>query len=165
MGSFVLQNASGLENANFNVNLSAILSTIGWRLILLILVNVIVVAIIGIFYSHQFAGPSYKIEKSLREISQGDLSFKIILRTNDSMHNVAESLNQMIDNFRAVIAKAKELTSQSRESIDKIAVSNDESEKSLLALRGIQGELEDLLAGFKLTRNTEAPKEEASEDE
>lgn len=152
MGTFIVQNVSSIEASTLNDHLGMIWSTIGWRLVLLILVNVIVVAIIGIFYSHQFAGPSYKIEKSLREISQGDLSFKIILRTNDSMHNVAESLNQMIDNFRAVIAKAKELTSQSRESLEKIEASNEESEKAVLALRGIQGELEDLLAGFKLTR-------------
>ena len=149
--SMVVNNYStrvGAAELNF---LDAAGDLIWWRVGLLILVNVIIVTIIGIFYSHQFAGPSYKFEKSLREIAQGDLSFKIVLRQNDSMHNVADSLNRMIDNYRAVVAKARELALQTRESLDEINAGDEETERALLAMKGIQGELEDLLAGFKLS--------------
>lgn len=121
------------------------------RLALVILVNVIIVVIIGVFYSHQFAGPSYKLEKSIKEIAQGDLSFKIHLRKGDSMHNVADSLNQMVDNFRNVIRKAKDLTGQIKEASDHLAAEDEgHSAKTIGQLKGIAGELEDLLAGFRI---------------
>ena len=150
--SMVVNNYSGRVGGIGELNfLEAAGDLIWWRVGLLILVNVIIVTIIGIFYSHQFAGPSYKFEKSLREIAQGDLSFKIVLRQNDSMHNVADSLNRMIDNYRAVVAKARELAQQTRESLDEMNAGDEETERALLAMKGIQGELEDLLAGFKLS--------------
>jgi methyl-accepting chemotaxis protein len=156
IGNFVVNNYSELGSQH-NVwgFLDKAADLIWWRVMLIILVNIIIVAIIGIFYSHQFAGPSYKFEKSLREIAQGDLSFKIILRQNDSMHNVADSLNRMIDNYRAVIAKAKELTFQSRESLGHLKPQDEETEKAVMAMKSIQGELEDLLAGFKLSSQDE----------
>jgi methyl-accepting chemotaxis protein len=162
IGNFVVNHLSDLSNQGTVWHfLDRAAPLIWWRVVLIIMVNIIIVAIIGIFYSHQFAGPSYKFEKSLREIAQGDLSFKIILRQNDSMHNVADSLNRMIDNYRAVIAKAKELTLQARESLDTIKAADEASERSVLAMKGIQGELEDLLAGFKLT--SQGPGESSEE--
>lgn len=156
IGNFVVNNYSELgSQSNVWGFLDKAADLIWWRVMLIILVNIIIVAIIGIFYSHQFAGPSYKFEKSLREIAQGDLSFKIILRQNDSMHNVADSLNRMIDNYRAVIAKAKELTYQSRESLGQLQAPDEETEKAIMAMKSIQGELEDLLAGFKLSSQDE----------
>jgi methyl-accepting chemotaxis protein len=152
IGNFVVNNYQELgAQANVWSFLEQAADLIWWRVMLIILVNIIIVAIIGIFYSHQFAGPSYKFEKSLREIAQGDLSFKIILRQNDSMHNVADSLNRMIDNYRAVIAKAKELTQQSRDSLSQLKAPDEETENAILSMKSIQGELEDLLAGFKLS--------------
>lgn len=158
IGNFVVNHLSDLStHATVWSFLDKAAPLIWWRVVLIIMVNIIIVAIIGIFYSHQFAGPSYKFEKSLREIAQGDLSFKIILRQNDSMHNVADSLNRMIDNYRAVIAKAKELTLQARESLHSIKAADDDSERAVMAMKGIQGELEDLLAGFKLTTQDPGP--------
>ncbi len=121
------------------------------RLLLIILVNVIIVVIIGVFYSHQFAGPSYKLEKNIREIAQGDLSFKITLRKGDSMHNVADSLNMMVDNFRNVIHKAKDLTRQIKQEAEKAASEEEgQSAKTIATLNGIAGELEDLWSGFHI---------------
>ncbi|MBI3890704.1 MAG: methyl-accepting chemotaxis protein [Candidatus Wallbacteria bacterium] len=120
------------------------------RLLLIILVNVIIVVIIGVFYSHQFAGPSYKLEKNIKEIAQGDLSFQITLRKGDSMHNVADSLNAMVDNFRNVIATARKLTGQLKAEADKVGTEDEgQSGKAVAALKGIAGELGDLWSGFK----------------
>lgn len=150
IGNWVVAAADLGTQIQFSDVFEKIRDLVWWRVGLIILVNLIIVGIIGIFYSHQFAGPSYKLEKCVREIAQGDLSFKIFLRTNDAMHNVADSLNRMIDNYRAVIAKAKELNLQCKDTMDRVKVEDDESEQALMALKGIQGELEDLLAGFKL---------------
>lgn len=150
IGNWVVASSDGSTQIQVSDFFQRVRDLVWWRVVLIIIVNFIIVAIIGIFYSHQFAGPSYKLEKCIREIAQGDLSFKIFLRQNDAMHNVADSLNRMVDNFRAVIAKAKELSTQCKESLGKIEPPDEDAEKAIMALKGIQGELEDLLAGFRL---------------
>lgn len=129
---------------------SVAFNLMGYRLFLIGMVNIIIVAIIGVFYSHQFAGPSYKIEKSIKQIAEGDLSFKVTLRKSDTMHNIAESLNVMVDNFRSVLRKAAELTNQIKDTSTRMASDDEHVAKNIAALKGIAGELEDLLAGFKL---------------
>ena len=129
---------------------SVAFNLMGYRLFLIGMVNIIIVAIIGVFYSHQFAGPSYKIEKSIRQIAEGDLSFKVTLRKSDTMHNIAESLNVMVDNFRSVLKKAAELTNQIKDTSTRMSSEDELVAKNLASLKGIAGELEDLLAGFKL---------------
>lgn len=151
IGNWVMQGTDFNSMGDSGGFFSHLRHLIWWRVLLIVVVNFIVVVIIGIFYSHQFAGPSYKLEKCIREIAQGDLSFKIFLRTNDSMHNVADSLNRLIDNLRAVIAKTKELSAQSKETLGKVKAADEESERALMSLKGIQGELEDLMAGFRLS--------------
>ncbi|MBI4859193.1 MAG: methyl-accepting chemotaxis protein [Candidatus Riflebacteria bacterium] len=137
----------GVSNEGF---FSVAFRLLGYRLFLIGLVNIIIVAIIGVFYSHQFAGPSYKLEKSIRQIAQGDLSFKVTLRKSDSMHNIAESLNVMVENFSNSIRKAGELTNQIKEATGNLATDDDVLSKSFSTMKGIVGELEDLIAGFKL---------------
>lgn len=164
IGNFVVNNLDHLSSSGTVYEfLTEAKGLIGMRVALIILVNIIIVAIIGIFYSHQFAGPSYKFEKSIREIAQGDLSFKIVLRKNDSMHNVADSLNKMIDNYRSVVAKARELTVQARDSLDDMTAGDEKTEQAILAMKGIQGELEDLLAGFRLTSQDKTAGDDAGE--
>ena len=145
---YVHSNAvSGSTDTGF---FSVAFNLMGYRLFLIGMVNIIIVAIIGVFYSHQFAGPSYKIEKSIKQIAEGDLSFKVTLRKSDTMHNIAESLNGMVDNFRSVLKKAAELTNQIKDTSTKMSTDDHEVAKHLASLKGIAGELEDLLAGFKL---------------
>ena len=93
IGNWVVAAADLGTQIQFSDVFEKIRDLVWWRVGLIILVNLIIVGIIGIFYSHQFAGPSYKLEKCVREIAQGDLSFKIFLRTNDAMHNVADRLH------------------------------------------------------------------------
>lgn len=135
---------------------SVAFNLMGYRLFLIGMVNIIIVAIIGVFYSHQFAGPSYKIEKSIKQIAEGDLSFKVTLRKSDTMHNIAESLNVMVDNFRSVLKKAAELTNQIKDTSTRMASEDEHVAKNIASLKGIAGELEDLLAGFKLEQREAA---------
>jgi len=80
------------------------------RLLLLVLVNVIIVFIVSIMYSHQIAGPAYKLEKSIHRISNGDLTFEIHLRRNDNLKELAIAINGMLGRFRDTLASAKTLS-------------------------------------------------------
>jgi len=80
------------------------------RLLLLVLVNVIIVFIVSIMYSHQIAGPAYKLEKSIKRIAGGDLTFEVTLRKNDNLKEVATAINLMLAKFLETLAKARTLS-------------------------------------------------------
>ncbi len=66
----------------------------------IIIANLIVVMIVGvigiiglIFISHKIAGPLYRFEASLKEISGGDLTHRVSTRKKDQLKDLADSLN------------------------------------------------------------------------
>lgn len=166
IGQYALDNIGTFQHSEtMSQMMAAALPVIGPRLVLVIVVNVIIVVIIGVFYSHQFAGPSYKLEKSIQQIAQGDLSMRIHLRKGDTMHNVADSLNQMLDNFRNVVRRAKELTKAIGDETEKLAAEEEGGpSRSVATLKGITGEMTDLLDGFKVEETPVNTAERTAED-
>lgn len=67
------------------------------RLVLLIGVNIMIIALISLFFSHQIAGPVYKLEKTLQKIIDGDLATRFSFRQSDKFDEVADLLNGMKD--------------------------------------------------------------------
>ena len=68
LGSFFMQTRATLNENQTTEGLMQLFIRDLWpRLLLLVLVNVIIVFIVSIMYSHQIAGPAYKLEKSIRE--------------------------------------------------------------------------------------------------
>jgi len=151
IGSFVVNHYSVLQSASTPTAFIATAMAYMWpRLLLIIGVNIIIVVIIGVFYSHQFAGPSFKMERSLRQIASGDLSSKIYLRKGDSLHNVADAINQLIDNFRTVVRKTTDLSEQMKINAEKIDTDDEDIKKRLGTLKGISDEINELFARFTL---------------
>lgn len=160
IGSFVINHYTNVHEVQSPLEFILQALDVMWpRLVLIILVNVIIVIIIGVFYSHQFAGPSFKMERALREIAAGNLSSKIYLRQSDSLHNVADAINQLIDNFRTVVRKTQELTVQMRENVEKIDGDDEEIKKRAGAIRGIIDEIDDLYGRFTLEESQTASSE------
>lgn len=167
IGDYVVKNtATIVELRDMNSFLVTVFSIVGWRIILLGVVCFLIICIIGIFYSHQFAGPSYKLEKCLKEISEGNLSFDIKLRTGDALHNVADSINVLVDQFRNVIKQSRVLTEEIKEQAE--GDTSDLQKKQEALLSKIL-ELEEIFAGYQLTREEgdpvalEGAEEESSE--
>lgn len=57
----------------------------------------IAVSVVSLFLSHRIAGPLYRFEKSMEEITRGNLSLRIRLRKNDEGQEVAGLMNTMLD--------------------------------------------------------------------
>lgn len=115
------------------------------RLMVLVFVNVIIVFIVSVMYSHQTAGPAYKLEKSIKRITDGDLTFEVSLRRNDNLKELATALNELLTKFRVTLAKAKTLS-------DDIAVKLDtlESDDRFKQLAMSADELRELIKQFKI---------------
>lgn len=59
--------------------------------------------VISIFVSHKIAGPLFRIKKSLVQVSQGDLSVVIKLRKWDDLKDLAEQVNELIEELRTFV--------------------------------------------------------------
>ncbi|MBN1412410.1 MAG: hypothetical protein JW969_16300 [Spirochaetales bacterium] len=57
---------------------------------------VLMISIIGIFYSHKIAGPAYRIEKEIAQVLDGKTGIKIRLRKTDKLKTLAEKVNLLI---------------------------------------------------------------------
>ena len=62
--------------------------------------------------SHRIAGPVYVIERCLRWIAQGELTFTMRLRQGDQFHEVKEQMNDSVAILRKRIASSQALAQQ-----------------------------------------------------
>lgn len=116
LGSFFVEKHATLaQQSDVSALISDFINSYWPRLIVLVCVNVIIVFMVSVIYSHQTAGPAYKLEKSLKRITDGDLTFHVSLRKNDNLKEVASALNGLLDKFRNTLTQAKNLV----EGIDK----------------------------------------------
>ncbi len=54
------------------------------------------ISLVSLFLSHRIAGPLYRLERSVEEITKGNLYLKITLRRKDELKELATSMNAMI---------------------------------------------------------------------
>ncbi len=133
----------------YPILLTANIITIGMIIIITIIVTLLI--------SHKIAGPLYRIEKSIREIANGNLSFQIYLRAKDELITLAGIFNNMIVKLRGRIEKiqyaARNLDdiakgwTPAQKKIDRKKLSND-----VAAMRKKINEIEKALAAFKLEK-------------
>lgn len=65
--------------------------------------------------SHRIAGPIFNMERGLRNVASGDLSFTVHLRKKDNFHEVGEQMNQAVSVLREKISEAQRLAGLVRE--------------------------------------------------
>lgn len=71
---------------------------------------IIVTVIIGghsIFLFHRIFGPLYRFKETMRDISQGDVSYNIKIRKNDFLKEEENVMNEMIDSLRKKLESLK----------------------------------------------------------
>jgi methyl-accepting chemotaxis protein len=77
---------------------------------LLILSGGILGVVIAIFMTHRFAGPFFKLERSIREMSEGNLASPITLRKNDEGRELAEAMDSFREGLAARIGSMREIS-------------------------------------------------------
>lgn len=98
-----------------------------WRLLLIIGVNIVIVVLIGILFTHQIAGPAYNIERVLTKMSDGDLSLRVKLRKNDQLSNLEEVLNLFLEKHRERLRKIKVISLEVNKLASKHKNDNDDA--------------------------------------
>lgn len=79
-----------------------------------------IVFVLGLLFSHKIAGPVYRIEKSLYEISNGNLTLKIKLRNGDELWGLADIINTMTGNIDISIESNKGTVLNIQKGLDEI---------------------------------------------
>lgn len=146
LGSFFVEkNATLTQQNDASALIHDFISSYWPRLVVLIFVNVIIVFMVSVLYSHQTAGPAYKLEKSIKRITEGDLTFQVSLRRNDNLKELAAALNELLEKFRTTLSKTKSLTDDIN---NKLGVMKDDEKYSQLVADSAA--LRQLIDQFKL---------------
>ncbi|MFN3603401.1 MAG: hypothetical protein ACK4UJ_01690 [Leptonema sp. (in: bacteria)] len=68
-----------------------------WKPILFIsIINLLIIIVFSLFYSHSMAGPIYNIKRTLKEIIETGKLQEIKVRKNDQFQDLVESINEFI---------------------------------------------------------------------
>ena len=66
------------------------------------LIIIIIISILGVFYSHKIAGPAYRMCTDIKRVLDGEKDVKIKLRRTDKLQILADRVNQLISEYDKV---------------------------------------------------------------
>lgn len=87
--------------------------------------------VLALFLPQKLAGPLFRIEKDLELIRQGDLTCQIRLRKNDTLMELADSVNETTADLRVRIQEVKAIQGE----LERIIVSLEHREAAAVAAR------------------------------
>jgi sensor histidine kinase YesM len=106
--------------------------------------------------SHRIAGPAYHLRQSMDRIADGDIQFSVHLREKDYLKNVADSLNDLLDELKQrnqQIINLQERFVTLRNRFEETGVNEEDLE-----------ELDELLVELKKIQPHNPPQNEQDED-
>lgn len=66
----------------------------------------IVVSVIGLFYSHRIVGPVYRINRDLQRVLDGESEVRVHIRGKDHFQGLAGRVNALLDRFYVLKAQS-----------------------------------------------------------
>jgi methyl-accepting chemotaxis protein len=103
---------------------------------------VILIGMLGIYFTHKVAGPIYKMKMLLRQVGEGKLLFQGRLRKGDELHDFFDAFATMVEKLRdrqqhevnqldAALRIASGNATANQESIAKVQTVRDEMKRAL----------------------------------
>jgi nitrogen fixation/metabolism regulation signal transduction histidine kinase len=71
-----------------------------WSLIGGLALMVVLIGLLGIYFTHKVAGPVYKMKRLLREVGEGNLHVEARLRKGDELQDFFDAFTQMVAGLR-----------------------------------------------------------------
>jgi nitrogen fixation/metabolism regulation signal transduction histidine kinase len=66
---------------------------------------VVLIGMLGIYFTHKVAGPVYKMKRLLKQVGEGDLHVESRLRRGDELQDFFDVFTQMVENLRSFEAQ------------------------------------------------------------
>ena len=86
---------------------------------------VVLIGLLGIYFTHKVAGPVYKMKMLLRQVGDGKLTFHGKLRRGDELQDFFETFLKMVEQLRDRQAKEVALLDAAIEDARKVGASDD----------------------------------------
>ena len=86
---------------------------------------------LALFLPQKLAGPLFRIQKSLETIGAGDLTERIVLRRNDTLMDLADSINATTAGLRGRIQEIKD----TQQELDRLVADLEHREAEALLVR------------------------------
>ncbi|MFH1540471.1 MAG: methyl-accepting chemotaxis protein [Elusimicrobiota bacterium] len=102
--------------------------------------------IVTIFISHKFAGPIFRLEKSLDIIAGGNLTYRMCLRNGDELIELQDKFNNMVSEIQKKISVDKNLAKIANEKLLTISSRLSRQEALSYELPRVLEEISDLIA-------------------
>ena len=99
--------AEKLANVYPQGRVVSIVNAVNLRILFSMALITPLVVIVGIYISHKIAGPIYRMEKFLTDMSSGNLTTRIVLRQGDELVGMADKMNELSNNLRSTIGNQK----------------------------------------------------------
>ena len=114
-----------------------------------ILLFLAIMIFVSFYVSHRFAGPIYRFEQSAQEVSTGDLTHRVSLRTGDELLELQEEFNGMLASLQTLVAKDRALAAHLEQRL--ASISQKAADATLRGeLDALKTELATLTKSFKV---------------
>ena len=120
----------------------AILPAIIYTSLITICLLMLATIVVTLFISHKIAGPMFRFEKDLKEIGEGNLTKKVVLRQKDQAAELADSITDMTALLREKVVNI-------RQGIEKVLGSARAPNAAPEIVEGLERLLEDIRANLK----------------
>lgn len=77
------------------------------RIIISVLLITPLIALIGIYLSHQIAGPIVRMEHYMNDMASGNLAGKLVLRKGDELIMLADGINRLTESIKTTMINEK----------------------------------------------------------
>jgi methyl-accepting chemotaxis protein len=103
----------------------------------------IIAVVLGIWFANKLVRPIQVIDEKLRELSssEGDLTARLDVTSNDEVGNIATSFNQMLENLQGIVQQVKDTAVSVQVSSEQVSAGTTTSTKVTTAMAGTMSEL------------------------
>ncbi|KPK64834.1 hypothetical protein AMJ83_01270 [candidate division WOR_3 bacterium SM23_42] len=77
-------------------------------LVIILPVVFVILSALVIFLSHQIAGPLYRLKQYMEKVENGDFSATLKFRKHDTIHDIADSFNRMVQGIKKRLQNTEE---------------------------------------------------------
>ena len=120
-------------------------------LVIPIILLAVIFTAIGIILSHKVAGPIFRVERVAQELSKGNLDIKVKFRKGDELHELADSLNEMITGIRSIVKEDKDITEKLIKISDKLTEDVNKEKSIKKDVKDAVDELKQIVGKLKQT--------------
>ncbi len=141
-GAIIYYMSKATVTTTFENSRLVIKSTADYILPMVLLSSAVVILLVGmvtifitLFTSHRIAGPLYRMEKDVDEVTTGNLNVRFNLRAGDEIRPLALSLDKMTQVLRKRVAAVKSI-------VNEMDASGQASPETKDKLKKIKGEID-----------------------